>query len=94
MDLLAKIKKLFSKKETSIEAPEEYCPNCWGKQEYGGQFYEALVNENIDLNNVEEKKGWIQAYAARHLEGIKLKTTGQVNTCPSCKLSYKPTDSE
>ena len=34
-------KKQASKDETS---PEGFCPNCWGRQEYGGQFLEAVKN--------------------------------------------------
>lgn len=71
-------------------APEGFCPNCWGKQEYGGNFYEAVEKEQIDLNNVNERKGWIQAYATEHLEGIKLhKTEKGVYECQTCKLTYE-----
>lgn len=70
--------------------PKGYCPNCWGKQEYGGKFYEAIAKENIDLNNINERKGWIQAYAAEYLEGIKLqKTESGVYECPTCKLTFE-----
>jgi hypothetical protein len=31
-----------------------------------------VEKEKIDLNNINERKGWIQAYATEHLEGIKL----------------------
>ncbi|MFK7947403.1 MAG: hypothetical protein AB8G11_07435 [Saprospiraceae bacterium] len=71
-------------------APEGFCPNCWGKQEYGGHFYEAVEKEQIDLNNVNERKGWIQAYTTERLEGIKLhKTEKGVYECQICKVSYE-----
>lgn len=70
--------------------PQGFCPNCWGKQEYGGKFYEAIEKEQIDLNNVNERKGWIQAYAAEHLEGIKLqKTEKGIYECQICKSTYE-----
>jgi hypothetical protein len=39
---------------------------------------------------VKARKGWIQAYAAEHLEGIKLKATTPGNyECQICKVSYE-----
>lgn len=46
------------------------CPNCWGEQEYQGAFWETSSNAHIDLNNILQKKGWIQAYIAKYFEGI------------------------
>ena len=84
-------KNYLSKAAKSTEAPEGFCPNCWGRQEYEGKFLEALHQEKIDLNNVEQKVGWIQAYAAEHFEGIKLLETDDLVECPSCKLTYRRT---
>ena len=78
-------------KKVFRDAPEGYCPNCWGRQEYGGKFLKALHAEKIDLNNANDKKGWIQAYALKHFEGIKLRETDDLLECPSCKLTYRPT---
>jgi hypothetical protein len=50
---------------------------------------EAISHEHIDLNNVTEKKGWIQAYAAQNLVGIKLKKKENVYECQACKVTYK-----
>lgn len=69
--------------------PEGYCPNCWGRQAYADKFYGAIYQEKIDLSNINEKKGWIEAYAAEHLEGIKLQKDEKASySCPSCKLAY------
>lgn len=89
MKLLDLVKDFLLKKEVPKQTPDGYCPNCWGRQEYGGEFYEAIYKEDINLNNVEEKKGWIQAYALENLEGIKLDTSANPMTCPSCKVSYQ-----
>ena len=67
------------------EAPQGLCPNCWGRQEYSGKFYEAIHVEQITLDNVEEKKGWIQGYAKTHFEGIELHD----GTCKICNTEYK-----
>ena len=69
---------------TSTETPEGFCPNCWGTQEYEGKFVKAIHQEQIDLNNVDNKQGWVQAYATKHFEGIKLKETEDYYECPSC----------
>ena len=80
---------LRNRTEQTKAVPEGYCPNCWGYQEYEGRFLDALQTENIDLNNMKEKRGWIQEYVVRHFEGIKLKETGDLSECPNCKLIYR-----
>lgn len=90
MNLLERVAQFFSRKTQRIEVSADYCPNCWGKQEYGGQFYEAVQKEIIDLNNVTQKKGWIQAYALEHFEGIKLKKVQNGMECTACKTTYRP----
>ena len=85
MNLYESVVKFLSNKSTEIEAPEGMCPNCWGKQEYAGRFKEVLEIEHINTNNVLEKKGWIQAHAVKHFEGIKTTARG----CPSCTIDYQ-----
>jgi protein-arginine kinase activator protein McsA len=68
--------------------PTEVCPNCWGRQEYGGAFYEAVKAEGIDTNNIDAKKGWIQAYAETHLTGIELREQDSQLICNSCQMTY------
>lgn len=69
--------------------PDGYCPNCWGRSEYGGKFYEAVKNNNVTINDSNPDVGWIQDYAATHLSGIKLQPQGDDLVCPTCKLIYK-----
>ncbi len=92
MNLFTQIKSFLQKKSdrNTENAPEGFCPNCWGRQEYGGQFFEAIHQEKIDLNNIDQKKGWIEAYAARYLEGIRLTKEDGSQKCPSCEIVYKP----
>ncbi len=69
---------------TEIDAADGYCPNCWGYQEYQGKLYDAANKENIDLNNVEKVKGWIQGYAEKNFQGIKIEKRNGIDTCPAC----------
>ena len=77
-------KYLQGAQTTSLES---FCPNCWGRQEYQGQFNEAIQKEEITLNNIDQKKGWVAAYAAKYLHGIKLEKKGNKIVCPSCHIA-------
>jgi hypothetical protein len=70
-------------------APDGYCPNCWGRSEYAGNFYDAVKNNSVDVNSTSPNVGWIQEYAATHLSGIKLAPSNNDLVCPSCKVQYK-----
>jgi len=70
--------------KNQMEVVDGYCPNCWGYQEYQGKIFSAAKKENVDLNNVGKIKGWIQAYAAKHFESIKLVKRNGMDTCPAC----------
>ena len=90
MSLFNSIAKIFTNNPTptAADVPEDFCPNCWGRNEYGGKFYEAMKNENVDINNVNEKKGWIQDYADKNLSMIQLKHTDTGAVCAKCKVTY------
>ena len=90
MNVFKSILNFLRRREEKVDAPEGFCPNCWGRQEYGGQFFEAIKNENVNVNNVEEKKGWVQDYADKHLSSIKLVHEDGVDVCSKCKLVYRP----
>lgn len=96
MDLVKSILDFLKKKDTddAIAAPEAVCPNCWGREEYGGHFYERVVQENLNSNSRESNVGWINAYANKHLLGIVLKRkgTGEDLICEKCKTSYTHSD--
>jgi len=71
--------------------PNSLCPNCWGREEYGGQFYNRIKQENLDVNSIDSNVGWVGAYANKHLRGIALKRTGngQELVCEKCTTSYQ-----
>jgi len=74
---------------TLADVPESACPNCWGRNEYGGAFYDAIKNEGINVNDLEAHVGWVQSYADKHLNDIILKDEGEQNVCTKCKVTYK-----
>lgn len=83
------IKSIASGQATKEITPEGFCPNCWGRQEYQGKFYEAIENNNIDINNISDKKGWIDAYASEFLSGIQLQPNKDNEmVCSMCKVGY------
>ena len=94
MELINSLLNLINKKEkiSKEDVPEGFCPNCWGRQEYGGQFYEAVKNYGVDINNTDPKVGWIQEYADKHLLGIQLKKKDDMLVCQNCNLTYRPVE--
>jgi hypothetical protein len=92
MKLVDALINLLQKKSTGEEvaAPEGVCPNCWGREEYGGKFYEAVKNRGIDATHPNKSAGWIQEYAETHLKGIHLTQKGDQQVCQTCKISYRP----
>jgi len=89
MKLFDSLKKYFQGNSTEMESPDNFCPNCWGKQEYGGQFYEAVKNENVNIDNVSDKKGWVLDYADKYLSDIQLQKQDDQLICSVCKLNYR-----
>ena len=90
MNVVESLFKLLKRKETKKEeAPEGLCPNCWGRNEYEGKFYEAVKNDNVDVNDVSSTKGWIQDYADKHLLDIQLQHKDDKLVCSKCKISYR-----
>ena len=84
---------MFLKKRAAgenVTAPEGLCPNCWGQQEYGGQFFKVMKNHTVDINTDEPEIGWITDYAAKHLQGIKLELKDEGLVCPTCKNVFQP----
>jgi hypothetical protein len=76
--------------EGLTETPGGLCPNCWGRQEYGGRFYEAAKNYDADVDTKNPNVGWVQEYANKHLSGITLKHDNEDVVCNTCKVRYHP----
>ena len=93
MNLIDNILKLLgNNKENEIkEAPLGFCPNCWGRQEYGEQFFEAIKKEAVDIKYKNPNRGWIQDYVDKNLSGIQLHHDDGMLVCNKCKITYRPT---
>lgn len=70
--------------------PEGFCPNCWGREEYGGKFYEAVELHHHDVKTPDPDVGWVQDYVDRYLAGIALEREDKGYVCKNCKVSYRP----
>lgn len=89
MNLFNFLKQTVDNDDSKSAMPEGYCPNCWGRQEYGGRFYESIKTEGINTNNIDQKKGWVQAYAEKNITGIQLRADDAQLVCDSCNIRYE-----
>ncbi|MCP4440968.1 MAG: hypothetical protein GY810_18760 [Aureispira sp.] len=85
--LIAFFKK--PKEETQSNAPEGFCPNCWGTQEYDDQVRKLAKEQQVDINNHQANYAFIQNFVVDHLDGIKLKRVNNESVCPSCQTKFK-----
>lgn len=92
MDYINSLLNLLKKKQTLTkeDVPEGYCPNCWGRQQYGGQFFETAKNYDTDINSSNPHEGWVLEYANKHLSTIQLKHEDGQLVCQKCKTTYRP----
>jgi hypothetical protein len=91
MDVFESIRKvLLEKRENNNPVPEGYCPNCWGREEYGGKFYSAIKKEKVDIKTLgTERHGWVLDYADKHFSAIELKLEGDMFECKRCNVKYR-----
>lgn len=83
------LKKLFQgpKKEAELNTlTNDYCPNCWGDQEYDNLIREKYKDAQINVNNHEANYAFVQDFIVTHLDGIKLKSSVNGFECPTCKI--------
>ena len=83
-DLIRVVKSNTSSGE---ETPEGLCPNCWGRRHYGDEYFEAVKNHGLDVNTIDGNIGWVQEYAEKHLQGIRLIERDDKYTCETCKIT-------
>jgi hypothetical protein len=87
MSIIQNIKSYFEKKKNHQEtanAPEGICPNCWGKQEWEGQFYKVIKGEDENPNQ-SMYDNFIQD-VARKLDKIVIKKDTYL--CETCEVKY------
>ena len=89
MNIIQNIKNYFNSKaegNTSANAPEGICPNCWGKQEWEGEFYK-LNKGNKLVGNDQTYTNFIHKIVENNIEGITIKEDSY--DCETCKVNYK-----
>ena len=72
----------------NLKAPKGICPNCWGREEYGGNFYTRMKNHGIDINSPNPEVGWINDYVEKNLAPIALFKEDDKHYCSTCKMSF------
>ncbi|MFT4665390.1 MAG: hypothetical protein ACI8YQ_001774 [Polaribacter sp.] len=96
------LKKLFGGKDNSINLNKEElidagaCPNCWGKQEYGGAYTEYTKDQtksNVNHDKLNQKT-FVQQFVETNITGIRLKREGDHLSCPTCNMKYKSVSSK
>ena len=83
--------KLISRRPTAnreSDVQTANIPNGWGRQKYLGSNQNAVYDEQIDLNNITRKRGWIQAYAARKILGIGKRNSNKRLFYPYYSITY------
>ena len=86
MDIIQNLKKYFTSKaegNISKKAPVGICPNCWGKQEWEGEFYKKI---KTGTPNDKTYENFINDVAIK-LDKITLKK--DILVCETCKMSSK-----
>jgi hypothetical protein len=88
MKALKNIRYLFKKNPvlTKSKTREFVCPNCWGRQEYGGEFYKTQKKDHPSV--MEQRKGWVRSYTERNLKGMYPNYNMPKKACNVCFQSY------
>ena len=78
----------FSKPKEEIQdsTPADYCPNCWGEQEYDHKIRQLHQDKQIEVNNHEANHAFIQDFVVNKINGIRLIRTIDKMECPTCHL--------
>jgi hypothetical protein len=88
MNILENIKAYFNAKSdgnVSLKTPEGVCPNCWGKQEWDGEYYKFMKGQNANPSD-ETYTSFVQNIA-RNLDKITIKES--TYTCETCQIKYE-----
>ena len=88
--------KLFgkSKRESGLTDEDlvgaEVCPNCWGHQEYEGQYVEYVADQTkAAINNDKgSQKAFIAQFVQDRITGIRLKRENDKLVCQKCNTGF------
>ena len=89
MNLSQNLKNFFTAKsnhQNTDEAPEGLCPNCWGRQEWEGNYYELMKARNITPES-NTYNNFINEIVTK-LDKITLKP--DTYECATCHMIKKP----
>jgi len=89
MNLSQNLKNFFKAKsshEPTGEAPEGVCPNCWGRQEWEGNYYKLMKARNITPES-NTYNSFINEVVTK-LDKITLKEDSY--ECTTCHITTKP----
>jgi len=84
MSIIDNLKTYFKSKSTE-KAPQGICPNCWGKQDWDGNYYTFMKGNNGNPSD-ETYNTFIQD-VARKLDKIEL--SKDTYTCATCTMKYE-----
>ena len=88
MAVLDNIKSYFNKKrnnESTGPAPDGICPNCWGKQQWEGEFYSFMKGSKNDKRD-ETYNNFINKVVETNISGITIDK--DTYTCKTCQIKY------
>ncbi len=89
MSLVENLKRFFHAKESGLQtakSPEGVCPNCWGRQEWEGNYYKLMKARNITPES-NTYNSFINEVVTK-LDKITLKEDSY--ECTTCHLKSKP----
>ena len=91
MSIVDDLKNYFNKKRNNQmtgSAPEGICPNCWGKQEWEGEFYKFTKGSKNDQRD-DTYNNFINKIVESNIEGIVI--SKDTYTCQTCRITYDHT---
>lgn len=87
MDVFENIKSYFYKMEhhqMTGSAPMGVCPNCWGRQEWDGEYFKVIKGQNINPND-EIYDNFIRK-VVRKLGKVTVKKNAYY--CETCQVNF------
>jgi hypothetical protein len=88
MTIIENLKNYFTSKvkgDTTEKAPVGICPNCWGKQEWEGEFYKLNKGSKL-VGNDQTYNNFINKIVESNISGIRIHQDNY--ECETCKISY------
>jgi hypothetical protein len=84
--IIESIKNYFGKKlkgEETTALPEGVCPNCWGRQEWEGEFFELVKDKHL-LPHDDIYTSFIDKVVDKHVKSTH--KHGDKYVCLSCNV--------